>query len=92
MQPRTVSASTALVRDTKHFQMEAFKESLLENLNSIENDCILNPNVNMREFINNFTNALNNHAPLRKQTRKEKRFETKPWLTKDSLISIKHKN
>ena len=45
MQPRTPSASTAFVSVAKYFQMEAFNENLLENLNSIENDCILNPNV-----------------------------------------------
>ena len=47
MQPHTALASTTFERDTKYFQMEAFNESLLENLNSIENDCILNPNVHM---------------------------------------------
>ena len=36
--------------------------------------------------------TLNVHAPLRKQTRKEKKLKMKPWLTKGISKSIKCKN
>ena len=46
----------------------------------------------MVNFLNTFTNTLNLHAPLRKQTHKEKKLKAKPWITKGVLASLKHKN
>ena len=46
----------------------------------------------MIDFINIFRNTLNKSAPLRKQTRKEKKLKTKLWITTDILKSIQHKN
>ena len=46
----------------------------------------------MIDFIYIFRNTLNKSAPLRKQARKEKKLKRKPWITRDILKSIQHKN
>ena len=46
----------------------------------------------MTTFINIFETTLQLHAPLRNITRKEKKLNRKPWITKRILTSIKHKN
>ena len=80
-------------RDTKNFDAESFQKDLLDNLSIIGNGCgEEDENSLMRNFINIFNDTLNNHAPLRKQTRKERKLKSKPWLTKEILISLKHKN
>ena len=79
-------------RDTKNFDAESFQKDLLDNRSIIGNSCNEDGNSLMRSFINIFNDTLNNDAPLRKQTRKERKLESKPWLTKEILISIKHKN
>ena len=40
----------------------------------------------------NHQNWLDDSPPLRKQTRKEKKLKTKPWITRNILKSIQHKN
>ena len=79
-------------RDTKNFDAESFQKDLRDNLSKIGNGCEEDGNSLMRNFINIFNDTLNNHAPLRKQTRKERKLRSKPWLTIGILISIKHKN
>ena len=79
-------------RDTKNFDAESFQKDVLDNLSIIGNGCEEDENSFMRNFINIFNDTLNNHAPLRKQTRKERKLKSKPWLTKGILIFLKHKN
>ena len=75
-------------RDTKNFDAESFQKDLLDNLSIIGNGCgEEDENSLMRNFINIFNDTLNNHAPLRKQTWKERKLKSKPWLTKEILIS-----
>ena len=75
-------------RDTKNCDAESFQKDLLDNLSIIGNDCgEEDENSLMRNFINIFNDTLNNHAPLRKQTRKERKLKSKPWLTKEIFIS-----
>ena len=44
------------------------------------------------EFIDIFQTIINIHAPLQKATKRIKRLQKKPWLTKAILISTKPKN
>ena len=44
------------------------------------------------KFVNDFTEIVNTHAPLKRATTREKRLISKPWLTKGLLKSIKSKN
>ena len=51
----------------------------------------------MSQFLNEFFDIVNQHAPLRPQTRKEFKLSTKPWLglawlSKGILKSIQTKN
>ena len=39
-----------------------------------------------------FNITLSKHAPLRRKSRKEKKLNSKPWITKGILISSKTKN
>ena len=43
-------------------------------------------------FIENFESVLNKHTPLKELSRTEKKFRSKPWLTKGIRNSIKTKN
>jgi len=81
-----------LIRDTKNFNDEAFIEDLSENLNDPTNNFDHDINQCMSDFIKIFQSILNKHAPIRTQTRKEKKLKRKPWLTKSLLQSIKQKN
>ena len=58
-------------RDTKNLDAESFQKYLLDNLSMIGNGCEEDGNSLMKNFINIFNDTLNNHAPRRKQTRKE---------------------
>ena len=81
-----------LIRDTKHFNIEKFNQELQNNLLNIRNYDTFNASYLMSTFIGTFSDTLNVHAPLHKQTRKEKKLKMKPWLTKGTLKSIKCKN
>ena len=64
-------------RDTKNFDAESFQKDLLDNLSIIGNGCGEEyENSLMRNFINIFNDTLNNHAPLRKQTWKERKLKS----------------
>ena len=43
-------------------------------------------------FLNSFAKIVDEHAPLRNATRKEKKLKLKPWLSSGILKSIKAKN
>ena len=44
-----------------------------------------------RIFIEKFESVLNKHAPLKELSRTEKKFRSKPWLTKGLGILLKPK-
>ena len=46
----------------------------------------------MNQFINEFSAIIDEHAPLRPQTRKELQLISKPWISKGILKSIQTKN
>ena len=64
-----------LIRDTKHFNVEKFNQELQNNLQNIGNYDTFNANYLMSTFIGTFSDTLNIHAPLRKQTQKEKKLK-----------------
>ena len=83
--------STEYRRCTKHFDAEKFLVDLSKNtylfitfeLN--KDDCFEN-------FNKMFNSVLNKHASLQKLSRKQKKLNGKPWLSKGILISIKTKH
>ena len=86
-----------LIREMKNFD----KESFLNNDNNLAiktNNSITSCNENldldetMDMFLNNLVQILNQHAPIRAQTRKEFHLSQKPWISKCILKSIQTKN
>ena len=82
---------TIHIRDTKNFNSEKFLNDLEEALRNLscEEGSINN---HFNNFISKFENVLNIHAPMRRQTKKEKIIMQKQWLTKGIIISSKIKN
>ena len=77
------------VRDMKNFQPELFLESLNKKLNTfaLSDNKPVYPQFN--KFMTILTDTVNEHAPLKKASRREKRLQQKPWLTQGLLKSIK---
>ena len=82
---------TIHIHDTKNFNSEKFLNDLEEALKNLscEEGSIDN---HFNNFISKFENVLNTHAPMRRQTKKEKIIMQKQWLTKGIIISSKIKN
>ena len=76
-------SATVPVRDTTQFDAERFTEKLWANLDNLNEEYSHSVNQYMINFIDIFPNILNKFAPLRKQTRKEKKLKTKPRRTRD---------
>ena len=74
------------MRDTRNFDAEEFLIDLNESLHL--NICLQNDNVHdlFQSFNDTFNFVLNNHAPMRKLTHKQKQIKNKPWITKGILI------
>ena len=51
-----------------------------------------NVNKSFGLFYNKFESLLNTMAPFKKQTKREKRLEQRPWITKGLLISMKKRD
>ncbi len=81
-----------LVRDQKHFNLDNFLIHLQNDLLKLSSRLnYLNSEDCWDAFENIFNNVLNEHAPLRPQSRKERKRHKKPWLTRGILKSIKTK-
>ena len=94
MKTRTVSHKN-FFRDTRNFVTEKFIEDLASNLfdiNEITPTNRLDVNEMSNKFVDIFANTLEKHAPLKKTSRKQKKLQQKPWITKAILISVKKKN
>ena len=68
------------IRDLSHFQLESFLVDLSSQMNLLNISDSENINDLFDIFIDKFAKTVNNHAPLRKATRKESRLKSKPWL------------
>ena len=82
-------------RDLLNFNAENFCEDLPKSiLIFFPQDNAINPN-NLNIISNNFINivktAIDNYAPLKKLSRRQRKLKLKPWITRGLLISIKHK-
>ena len=64
--------------------------SLTQELNDTYNDDF-NPNNAISQLLDKFSHLINQHAPLRPQT-KETKLSTNLWLSKGILKSIRNKN
>ena len=94
MKTRTVSHKN-FFRDTRNFVTEKFIEDLASNLFDINETTPTNRldvNEMSNKFVDIFVNTLEKHAPLKKTSRKQKKLQQKPWITKAILISVKKKN
>ena len=90
-----IKNQTQVKQDLKNFDPENFLielESNLEQFKSNQYDENVDPNEVWDKFENTFSKTVYSHAPLRKLSRKEKRIQSKPWLTKAIRKSIKTKN
>ena len=73
-----------------YFDLYAFNESLFEFHEKKSEDADLEQNFsNLQSHI---LECINKYAPLRKRTRKEKKFASKPWISECIQISIDNKN
>ena len=71
----------------KNFQPELFLETLNKKLNNftLSDNKPVDPQFN--KFMTILTDTVNEHAPLKKASRREKRLQQKPWLTQGLLKS-----
>ena len=78
------------IRDMDRFDIEAFNESLF-NFPQITSST---PDLDKQfsELQTHISDCINKHAPLRKRTKKEKKFTAKPWISDCIQISIDNKN
>jgi len=82
-------------RNKTKFNTEAYRTLLKSNLE------VLNPyfvnvepynfNQLFEKFLSTVANTIEVHAPLQKLSRKQRKLQTKPWLTSEILNSIRHK-
>ena len=81
-------------RCMKFFKLEEFIMDLnrqFQNYCDISNqDADVNKDVS--RITETFINTLNSHAPLKPMSRREKKLNKKPWMTKGILNSIRTKN
>ena len=90
--PKLMNDNEIYIRDLSHFQLESFLVYLSSQMNSLNISDSENINDLCDIFIDKFAKTVNNHAPLRKATRKESRLKSKPWLFPGLLKCVKRKN
>ena len=80
-----------LIRGMSKFDAKFFLDlsAALDMLYFNEKVCV---NENFEKFVSVFTETINNHAPMRSASRKEKKIKSKPWLSSSLLKSIRKKN
>ena len=93
---KTVSKHKAIYQcNFTKFKSEKFCESLHNAVSSFFSNkfAINSENFNyvFSEFVKIITNAINEHAPLKKLSRAQQRLKMKPWITHGILKSIKRK-
>ena len=84
------------IRDKRNLD----KDSFLDDVNllslKINNFLLSNEDADIEEIVNNFLNdfskIVDQHAPLRPQSRKERKLNSKPWINNKILKLIWTKN
>merc|ERR1712002_1017070 len=90
---KKVNFKKFLTQDFKNFDSQSFLCDLETGLNNCEEfDGNQDVNLLWNKFEDIFSKTVFSHAPLRSMTKKERRFRSKPWLTKGIIKSIKVKN
>ena len=85
-----------MIRDLKKLNRDNFLDDInkltlkTDSLISCDKDYCLDET--MSQFLDGFSDIVNQHAPLRPQTIKEFKLSTKPWHSKGILKSIQTKN
>ena len=75
-----------MVRDFKHFKQNEF----LLDLQTTENfDNSLDVNYNYNKFQDHFLRCLDEHAPLKKLSKRKEKMKRKPWINTEILRSIR---
>ena len=74
----------------KNFNAEAFFCNISLKVQSLT--FTKDPNLAMKNLFDGISTVVENHAPLKHLSRKERKIRSKPWLTKGLLKSLKTKN
>ena len=85
-------SNQVFIRDMTQFILDDFLLALNYELYSLFKDKSKNVNELYEGFVEAFTNLVDQFAPLRTATRKEKKLGLKPWITSDLIKSIRIKN
>ena len=80
------------MRDLKRFQLKYFLEDLSSQMNFLHVSDSENVNELFDTFVDKFAKIVDNHAPLKKASRRESKLKSKPWLFPGLLNCIKQKN
>ena len=82
-------------RDKSNFDSKNFLEQLSTNLQLLNEEISEVTSQNFHSIFSNFVATVEKtielNAPLKKLSRKQRKFEAKPWLSKELLILIKQK-
>ena len=88
-------SNAKFTRDLSTFSVDSFNEDLQIKLDyfMLKIPCATATNINsmFEDFYSLITTTIENHAPLKKLTRKQTRLRNKPWITKGLLKSINRK-
>ena len=80
----------------KNFNKDRFLDDVELLSSKINNFLLSNEDADIKEIVNNFVNdfskIVNQHAPLRPQSRKERKLNSKPWINHKILKLIRTKN
>ena len=85
-------SNQVFIRDMTQFILDDFLLALNYELYCLFEDKSKDVNELYERFVEAFTNLVDQFAPLRTATRKEKKLGLKPWITSDLLKSIRIKN
>ena len=91
------STATNIFRNIKSIDVDNFCDDLESSLTPLTYDLIYSPltpqslNDNFNRLIKTISDVIETHAPLQTASRRQKRLQKRPWITKGILISIKNK-
>ena len=87
--------SKLLSRNIKNLDVEKYLLDLDKEMNDFKLNCPSiskeNYEVIFAKLVKSFKFVIHKHAPLMQVSRKQRRLQSKPWLTKGLLVSIKRK-
>ena len=77
-------------RDVNNVNAENYLRELSVQMTNFENELkqvtSSNLDTTFRAFIKLFAEVINTHVPLKPSSRKQNRFQNKPWLTKGLFV------